>query len=152
MADIHDKYTRHKNMAAIKSRNTKPELTVSKALYSSGYRFKRNMKALPGSPDIVLPKFKACIFVNGCFWHMHNDCSLFSIPKTRSTFWKKKLEENKARDIRNYNKLSARGWKVIVVWECSVKGRDKLAPTELVSRIKFLLNLETNETKPLEIR
>ena len=115
---------RSKNMAAIKSKNTKPEIKVRKVLHSMGYRFRLHSKNLPGSPDIVLPKYKTVIFVHGCFWHRHENCKYASTPKTRQEFWNKKFTENIKRDKLNQENLSSKGWKIIIVWECEIKDKD----------------------------
>ena len=123
--DVHDKKTRSYNMSRIKGKNTKPEEIVRKYLFSKGFRYRKNDKRLPGTPDIVLPKYKTVIFVNGCFWHGHEDCRYFVWPKDNADFWKKKIESNIMRDIRNNKELVDRGWKVITIWECEIKhGKD----------------------------
>ena len=115
---------RSRNMSAIKSKNTKPEIKVRKVLHSMGYRFRLNSKDLPGSPDIVLPKYKTVIFVHGCFWHRHQNCKYASTPKTRQEFWNKKFNENINRDKINQENLSSKGWKIIIIWECEIKNLD----------------------------
>tara|TARA_B100000575_G_scaffold77134_1_gene60314 strand:- start:36 stop:455 length:420 start_codon:yes stop_codon:yes gene_type:complete len=115
---------RSRNMSAIKSKNTKPEITVRKLLHSMGYRFRLHKKDLPGSPDIVLPKYKTVIFVHGCFWHRHQNCKYASTPKTRQEFWGVKFRENINRDKLNQENLSSKGWKIIVVWECEINDKD----------------------------
>ena len=117
---------RSRNMSAIKSKNTKPEIKVRKVLHSMGYRFRLHRKDLPGSPDIVLPKYKTVIFVHGCFWHRHQNCKYASNPKTRREFWKKKFKENIERDKKTQEKLKNLGWKTNIVWECEVKNREIL--------------------------
>lgn len=119
--DVHDKETRSYNMSCIKGKNTRPEEIVRKYLFSQGFRYRKNDKILPGTPDIVLPKYKTVIFVNGCFWHGHEGCRYFVIPKTNTEFWTNKIETNRKRDIRKINDLQTLGWKVIVVWECQLK-------------------------------
>ena len=119
--DVHDKETRSYNMSCIKGKNTKPEEIVRKYLFSQGFRYRKNDKKLPGTPDIVLPKYKTVIFVNGCFWHGHEDCRYFVVPKTNTEFWVNKIETYKQRDSRKTNDLRALGWKVIIVWECQLK-------------------------------
>ncbi len=108
-------------MAAIRAENTKPEMVVRKLLFSLGYRYRLHRKDLPGTPDIVLPKHKVAIFVNGCFWHRHKGCRYTTTPATRYEWWQKKFEGNVARDKRNYAQLQAMGWQVLVIWECQVK-------------------------------
>ena len=115
---------RSRNMSAIKSKNTKPEIAVRKLLHSMGYRFRLHRKDLPGSPDIVLPKYKTVIFVHGCFWHRHENCKYASTPKTRQEFWEAKFRENINRDKLNQENLSSKGWKIIIVWECEIKDKD----------------------------
>ena len=110
-------------MSRIKSSNTKPEEIVCKYLFSKGFRYRKNDKRLPGTPDIVLPKYKTVIFVNGCFWHGHEGCRFFVVPKTNTEFWVNKIETNKQRDSRKTNDLQSLGWKVIVVWECQLKSQ-----------------------------
>ena len=115
---------RSRNMSAIKSKNTKPEIAVRKVLHSMGYRFRLHSKDLPGSPDIVLPKYKTVIFVHGCFWHRHENCKYASTPKTRQEFWEAKFRENINRDKLNQENLFSKGWKIIIVWECEIKDKD----------------------------
>ena len=123
---------RSRNMSAIKSKNTKPEIAVRKLLHSMGYRFRLHRKDLPGSPDIVLPKYKTVIFVHGCFWHRHNNCKYATTPKTRKEFWENKFEENVKRDNLNQANLSLKGWKIIILWECQLKEDMKKCIRELL--------------------
>lgn len=111
-------------MSQIRSKNTKPEEIVRKYLFSKGFRYRKNDKRYPGRPDIILPKYKTAIFVNGCFWHMHDGCPKFVMPKSNIEYWRPKLERNKRHDIENKIALEKQGWKVIVVWECDLK-KDK---------------------------
>lgn len=115
-------------MSRIRDKNTKPEELVRKYLFSQGFRYRKNDTRLPGKPDIVLPKYKTVIFVNGCFWHAHEGCRYFVWPKNNADFWKKKIESNVARDIKNHQQLIELGWKVLTVWECELK-RDYQAKT-----------------------
>lgn len=124
MGDVHKPEVRSYNMSRIHSKDTKPEVLVRKALFSKGYRFRKNDPKLPGKPDIVLPKYKAAVFINGCFWHKHEGCKYFVWPKSNVEFWKTKINRNVERDYENYSKLSDMGWKVLVVWECELK-KDK---------------------------
>ena len=112
---------RSRNMAAIKSKNTKPEIAVRKMLHALGYRFRLHRKDLPGSPDIVLPKYKTVIFVHGCFWHRHENCKFASTPKTRKEFWENKFNENMKRDKNNFKELKKLNWNLLVIWECETK-------------------------------
>lgn len=118
--DNHTPEQRHFNMSRITNKNTKPEEKVKKYLFSQGFRYRKNDKRYPGRPDIVLPKYHTIIFVNGCFWHMH-DCKDFVLPKSNLDYWMPKLERNKLRDNENVEKLKSMGWNVIVVWECYLK-------------------------------
>ena len=120
MADNLSKDVRHKNMSHIRSKNSKPEEIVRKYLFSKGFRYRKNDSRLPGKPDIVLPKYKTVIFVNGCFWHKH-DCGRFVWPSSNEEYWRPKILGNVARDQRNYELLREMGWKVLVVWECELK-------------------------------
>lgn len=122
MADVHSPETRSYNMSRIKGKNTKPEERVRKYLFSRGFRYRKNVNNLPGKPDIVLPKYRTCIFVNGCFWHKHEGCKYFVWPKNNAEFWEKKINGNAERDLRQHQELQDLGWKVIVVWECELKG------------------------------
>lgn len=122
MADTKTPAERSENMARIRSTNTKPEEIVRKYLFSHGFRYRKNDKRYPGKPDIVLPKYRTIIFVNGCFWHMHG-CSRSRLPRSNQEYWKPKIERNIQRDAENQQKLEADGWKVIVVWECELKKR-----------------------------
>lgn len=117
--DVHSKEIRSYNMSKIHSKNTKPEEKVRKYLFSKGFRYRKNAKKLPGTPDIVFPKYKTVIFVNGCFWHVHN-CGKFHWPKSNEDFWRSKLLRNIERDEQNYKSLEKDGWKVIIVWECEL--------------------------------
>ena len=127
---------RSKNMAAIKSKNTNPEIKVRKLLHSLGYRFRLHKKELPGSPDIVLKKYKTVVFVHGCFWHRHKECKYASNPKTREEFWNKKFLSNIERDIKVRERIKAAGWKSIVVWECELKDIQKLNHEKANQRLK----------------
>lgn len=112
---------RKKNMTAIKGRNTKPEMLVRRVLFARGFRFRIHRKELPGNPDIVLRKYKTVIFVNGCFWHRHENCKYASTPAANAAFWQKKFRENVARDLRNCELLRKMGWNVVIIWECQLK-------------------------------
>jgi len=127
------------NMSRIKGKNTGPEVLVRSLLHILGYRFRLHRKDLPGKPDIVLPKFRTVIFVNGCYWHRHVHCPLAYIPKTNVAFWLSKFEENEKRDRRNYELLLNLNWKVRVVWECALKGKHKLSLPQLSTELKKLM-------------
>ena len=123
MADVMTPEQRSRNMAAIKGKDTKPELIVRKYLFSRGLRFRVQVRKLPGNPDIVLPKYKTVIFVNGCFWHGHEGCRYFRLPKSNVEFWKEKIERNIERDRESLQALLDLGWKVIRVWECELRNK-----------------------------
>ena len=125
MADVHEPKTRSYNMSQIRAKDTKPEVIVRKFLHSNGFRYKLHVKGLPGKPDLVLPKYNTVIFVHGCFWHAHEDCKYFKIPKTRTEWWKEKLYRNKERDENHIQELEEMGWSVIVVWECELKQKER---------------------------
>ena len=120
MADNHSKEIRSYNMSHIRSKNSKPEELVRKYLFSKGFRYRKNVRDLPGCPDIVLPKYKTVVFVNGCFWHKH-DCPRFVWPSSNVDYWRSKILRNVERDQKNMELLRSMGWKVIVVWECELK-------------------------------
>ena len=121
MADTLTPEKRSQNMAAIRSSDTKPEEIVRKYLFAHGLRYRKNVKTLPGKPDIVLSKYKTVVFVNGCFWHHHSSCKRANIPKTHRDYWVPKLKRNIERDICNYQLLTSQGWNVLVVWECEIR-------------------------------
>lgn len=132
------KDARSRNMAAVRSRDTKPEVKIRSLLHRLGFRFRLCDKSLPGKPDIVLKKYKTVIFVNGCFWHHHENCRDSRLPKTNRDFWEKKINSNVDRDRRNKEKLIESGWRVLVIWECEIR-RFSECPQEL----KKLLIKET---------
>jgi DNA mismatch endonuclease (patch repair protein) len=119
--DVHDEKTRSYNMSRIKGKDTKPEILVRKFLFAKGFRYKLHDKTLPSKPDIVLPKYKTVVFIHGCFWHGHDECRHFVIPKTRTEWWIAKINRNKQLDIENVSKLRKLGWKVIIIFECRLK-------------------------------
>ena len=122
-------------MSCIKGKGTKPEEIVRKYLFSQGFRYRKNDKRLPGTPDIVLPKYRTVIFVNGCFWHGHKGCKYFVWPKNNAEFWKNKIESNISRDRKKAETLKDQGWKVIVVWECDLKHNFVFSMQNLVDQI-----------------
>ncbi len=124
MADVHSPEIRSKNMRAIRSANTKPEMLVRKELHALGFRYRLGGKGLTGRPDIVLPKYQAVVFVHGCFWHGH-ECKFFRLPLSRSDFWQKKIEGNRLRDKKVVEALTSAGWRVAVVHECAIRGSSK---------------------------
>ena len=134
MTDVVDKKTRSRMMSGIRSKDTKPELIIRKALFRKGFRYKLHDKSLPGKPDLVLPKYNAVIFIHGCFWH-HHDCHLFKWPTTRPEFWKKKISRNVEVDKRNYAALKSEGWYILTVWECAIKGKTRLSFDKVIDDI-----------------
>tara|TARA_R110002049_G_scaffold185431_4_gene353641 strand:- start:2778 stop:3230 length:453 start_codon:yes stop_codon:yes gene_type:complete len=139
VADTVSPEKRSDMMSGIRGKDTKPEIIVRSLLHRLGYRFRLHRKDLPGKPDIVLPKWCAVIFVNGCYWHGHDNCHLFRLPKTRTDFWTKKIAGNRARDQRNHIALQDAGWKVLVIWECAVSKRLSLTDQQLETAIATAL-------------
>ena len=135
--DVLSHSQRHKNMSAIRSKNTKPELLVRHYLWSRGFRYRLNNPRLPGHPDLVLRKYRTCIFINGCFWHGHEGCKYFKMPKTNTDFWQKKITRNKERDREEQQQLARMGWHCIIIWECELKN-DKREQTR--EALAFTLN------------
>lgn len=137
MADVHTKETRSYNMSRIKGKDTKPEILVRKYLFSQGFRYRLYDKTLPGKPDIILPKYKTVVFVHGCFWHKHEECRYFVVPKTRTEWWMNKINGNVENDRKKREQLEQMGWKIIIVWECELKKekRDQTL-TDIVAKIK----------------
>jgi DNA mismatch endonuclease (patch repair protein) len=135
-------------MAGIRGKDTKPELLVRRGLHGKGFRFRLHVRELPGSPDLVLPKFRAVIFVHGCFWHGH-DCPLFKWPATREEFWRKKITRNREVDAQALSLLSAEGWRSATIWECALRGRGKIPLEEVLAHCSDWL---LSETGGLEIR
>lgn len=133
MPDVHSKEVRSYNMSRIKSINTKPEILLRKELFKLGFRYRIHDKKLPGKPDIVLKKYKTIIFIHGCFWHGHENCKYFVIPKTRTEWWLDKINKTKENDKNNYKKLKEIGWKIITVYECELK---KQYIEQTINRIK----------------
>lgn len=124
MTDVHSPVVRSKNMRAIRSKNTRPEIVVRQLLHASGFRYRLNVSNLPSKPDIMFPKYKAVIQVNGCFWHGHN-CKFFKLPATRPSFWQDKINKNRANDNKSSQSLNNLGWRVATVWECVVRSKQK---------------------------
>lgn len=144
MADNHTKEIRSMNMSHIRSKDTKPEELVRKYLFSKGFRFRKNVRKLPGCPDIVLPKYKTAIFVNGCFWHKH-DCPRFVWPSTNQEYWIPKITRNVLRDQEHYQELRDNGWNVLVIWECQLKKKMFDSAMELL--IRDILKNSSKEEK-----
>ncbi len=121
MSDVHSPEIRSYNMSRIKGKNTKPEMLVRKFLFSNGFRYRLHDKKLPGKPDLVFPKYKKAVFIHGCFWHGHEDCKYFVIPKTKTEWWLDKINGNKRKDLQSVSLLEQKGWETITVWECELK-------------------------------
>lgn len=138
MADVHSPEKRSYNMSCIHAKGTKPEEIVRKYLFSKGFRYRKNDPRLPGKPDIVLPKYKTAIFVNGCFWHRYEGCKYFVWPKNYAEFWHKKIMSNVERDNRNYSELKEKGWAVVVIWECELKNMRSETLSSVVESLKLL--------------
>lgn len=139
MADIKSKESRSYNMSRISGKDTKPEELVRKYLFSKGFRYRKNVRTLPGSPDLVLPKYHTVIFVNGCFWHGHKNCKYFVWPKSNTEFWRKKIEANMERDKRKKSQLEDMGWTVLTVWECELRPKERQTTLErLENTLKHL--------------
>jgi len=134
MTDIVDSKTRSRMMSGIKGKNTKPEVKIRKALFAKGLRYRLHEKKLPGRPDLVFPKYRAVVFVNGCFWHGHG-CSRFKWPSTNTNFWKTKITRNKSRDLESAKKLKELGWRVLTVWECATRGPNRWDWHNLIDEI-----------------
>jgi len=137
--DVHEPEIRSYNMSRIRSKDTKPEIIVRKYLYSKGFRYRLHDKSLPGKPDIVLKKYNTVVFIHGCFWHGHNNCKYFVIPKTRTDWWLEKINRNIANDNANYSKLKESGWNIITIWECELK------PKKIEITLQNLIIKLTNE-------
>jgi DNA mismatch endonuclease, patch repair protein len=133
MTDVVDRATRSRMMSGIRGTNTNPEKHVRSLLHRSGFRFSLHRKDLPGRPDIVLPKYGAVIFVNGCFWHRHR-CELFKWPKSNTEFWRNKINANAKRDERNFSALLEAGWRVLTIWECAIKGKRAMSDQQLMQK------------------
>lgn len=146
MTDIVDSKTRSRMMSGIRGKNTRPELQIRCQLHRLGFRYRIHGKELPGKPDIVLKKYKAVIFIHGCFWHRHN-CHLFKWPKTRAEFWKQKINRNHENDIKVLRELQLNGWRVCVIWECAIKGADK----DVVSTVKGIATWLKSSDESLEV-
>ena len=138
MTDIVDKATRSMWMAGIGRKDTKPELAVRRLLHKAGIRFVLNDRRLPGSPDIVMPRFQVCVFVHGCYWHRHAGCKFATTPTTNTDFWQSKFQANVTRDKKDVAALLTAGWRVLILWECGLRGSDLNARLDwLVSEIKL---------------
>ncbi len=151
MVDVHTPIQRSRNMAAIKGKNTKPELIIRKELHRLGFRYRLHYSALPGSPDLVFPKYKAVILINGCFWHKH-ECHMFKWPENNAEFWRAKIEKNCIRDSKNSDYFVAQGWRSLVIWECAIKGKMKIPIDQVIESTALWLSSESkNKEIPVVI-
>lgn len=139
--DVFSKEKRSQVMSQIRGKDTKPEKFIRSALHRIGYRYRLHVSDFPGKPDLVFPKYKAVIFVHGCFWHGHN-CHLFKWPKSRVEFWETKIFKNRENDNKSVNNLKTLGWRILLVWECAIKGKTKLEPTRLIEDVVQWLESE----------
>ena len=151
MADKLTPIERHNNMAAIHGKDTKPEMVVRKWLWRHGYRYRLNHPRLPGKPDIVMRKYRTCIFVNGCFWHGHEGCRYYTIPKTNTEFWVNQVKRNKERDVKVQHELAAMGWHCITIWECELKPKVREKTLESLAYTLNKIFLQDRTVKRYEI-
>lgn len=142
--DIVDPVTRSRMMSGIRSENTKPEMLLRRALHKNGFRYRLHDIRIPGRPDLVFPKYHAVLFVHGCFWHGHN-CPLFRMPETRNEFWKDKIRKNRERDTVVRKKIKEIGWRLGIVWECALKGKEQIGTEKTIERIVSWLGSDTRE-------
>ena len=151
MADKLTPIERHNNMAAIHGKDTKPEMVVRRWLWGHGFRYRLNHPRLPGKPDIVMRKYRTCIFVNGCFWHGHEGCRYYTIPKTNTEFWVNKVKRNKERDVKVQHELAAMGWHCITIWECELKPKVREKTLESLAYTLNKIFLQDRTVKRYEI-
>lgn len=144
------KEQRHRRMSVIKSKNTKPELLVRKFLFGRGFRYRLNHPRLPGHPDLVLRKYKTVIFVNGCFWHGHEDCKYYVLPNTNTEFWQNKIERNRSRDVEERRQLNSMGWHCITIWECQLKPKVRQQTLDALEYALYHIYLEDRRIKSYE--
>lgn len=149
--DTWSKEKRSEIMSKIRSKDTKPELILRKALFARGFRYRVNEKKLPGKPDIVLPKYKTVIFVHGCFWHKHENCKYAGTPKTNTEYWVNKITSNRERDKINVQKLIALGWNVLIVWECEIQHEFKCNIEPLIDKISIKLHAQVSKKISMKI-
>jgi DNA mismatch endonuclease (patch repair protein) len=135
---------RSRIMASIKGKDTKPEMVIRRALHAVGFRYRLHVKGLPGTPDLVLPKYNAAIMVNGCFWHGHG-CHISNRPKSRSEYWKQKINKNRIRDSQSKNLLNELGWRVATIWECAIIGKESYSKDEIINLLSVWLKDNSNE-------
>lgn len=150
MVDVLTSEQRRLNMSHIRGRDTKPEMLIRHGLYARGLRYRLHDRNLPGCPDLVFPRHQTVVFIHGCFWHMHN-CKLFSAPKTRQDFWKKKLNENIFRDQKAIAALQSMDWHVLVIWECSLRGPERLDYKTVIDLVEYYITKGKKEPGTIEI-
>src|ERR1700754_4740575 len=146
MIDVHSAEQRRRNMCRIRGKDTKPEMILRRGLHANGFRFRLHDRALPGSPDLVLAKYRAVVFVHGCFWHGHA-CPRFTLPATRSDFWAEKIAANQRRDLRSCLALRDQGWRILVVWECAVIGPAKISLSDVLRSCAKFFESETSHSQ-----
>lgn len=146
MADIVSPSKRSQMMAGIKAANTKPEMIIRRGLHSLGFRYRLHAKGLPGKPDLVFPKYNAVILVHGCFWHGHG-CALFKWPTSKERFWREKIGKNHARDLKTESELASQGWRILKIWECSLKGRNKLGTKKVIEQAAAWLQSDNTKSE-----
>ena len=151
MSNFQTSPQRHANMAAIHGKDTKPEMVVRRYLWGHGFRYRLNHPRLPGKPDIVMRKYRTCIFVNGCFWHGHEGCRYYTIPKTNTEFWVNKVKRNKERDVKVQHELAAMGWHCITIWECELKPKVREKTLESLAYTLNKIFLQDRTVKQYEI-
>jgi DNA mismatch endonuclease (patch repair protein) len=142
MTDVLTPDQRRFNMSRIRGKNTKPEMLLRQGLHARGLRYRLHVKDLPGRPDLVFPRYRAAVMVHGCFWHGH-DCPMFKLPATRREFWEKKIAANRTRDLRDNAALTAAGWRVLVLWECALRGPARDPVSAILDRVVSWLGSET---------
>ncbi len=148
MTDIVSPEKRSRMMSSIRGKNTKPEMTIRKGLYARGFRYRLHSKHLPGKPDLVFTRYKSVIFVHGCFWH-HHDCRLFKWPKSNQDFWREKITANTVRDRKYYRLLIDRGWRIMILWECSIKGKKEQQIAKVLDNLSDWLLTENNNNNEI---
>ncbi len=151
MVDVVDPATRSRIMSGIRSKNTKAEVEIRKKLFASGFRYRLHDSRLAGKPDIIFPRYKAVIFVHGCFWHAH-DCNLFKMPSTRIDFWQKKFKRNSEKDEENYRNLTQLGWRILTIWECSFRGAGKNREKEIDGIVQKAVKWLHSGKRSIQIR
>jgi len=144
--DVLSPEQRRKNMIRIRGKNTAPEMLLRRELHAAGLRFRLHPRTLPGRPDMIFPRYKTAVLVNGCFWHGH-DCTLFKLPETRRDFWSAKIAGNRARDRRNQTALLNQGWRVLTVWECALKGRNRKPMSDVIAACSAFIRGTDHESE-----